>query len=154
MLVLVNTDVEKANSLALAPSDLKFQISDFKFELLGQPVPKFSIEKDKIVFKLAPGACHCLAPTAEPQGLSGDAYRRARAQAAWAFEALGKIVPVETIDGLDWRWLAEQVGRSPANFLAAASEFAARGPKTSLAELLRDAEQQKNFPARHHLDLA
>ena len=146
VLVLVNTDVEKVNPLVLAPSDLKFPISDFKFELLGQPVPKFSIEKDKIVFKLAPGACHCLAPTAEPQGLSGDAYRRARAQAAWAFAALGKIVPVETIDGLDWRWFAEQVGRSPANFLAAASEFAARGPKSSLAELLRDAEQQKIFP--------
>jgi hypothetical protein len=85
-------------------------------------------------------------PHAEPQGLSGDAYRRARAQAAWALAALGKIVPVETIDGLDWRWFAEQVGRSPANFLAAASEFAARGPKSSLAELLRDAEQQKIFP--------
>jgi hypothetical protein len=63
VLVLVNTDVEKVNPLVLAPSDLKFPISDFKFELLGQPVPKFSIEKDKIVFKLAPGACHCLAPT-------------------------------------------------------------------------------------------
>jgi glycogen debranching enzyme len=146
VLVLVNTDVERVNPLVLAPSDLKFPISDFKFELLGQPVPKFSIEKDKIVFKLAPGACHCLAPTAEPQGLSGDAYRRARAQAAWTLAALGKIVPVETIDGLDWRWFAEQVGRSPANFLAAASEFAARGPKSSLAELLRDAEQQIFFP--------
>ena len=145
-LVVVNTDVEKVNSLALAPSDLKFPISDFKFDLLGQPVPKFSIEKNKIVFKLAPGACHCLAPTAEPQGLSGDAYRRARAQAAWAFAALGKIVPVETIDGLDWRWFAEQVGRSPAHFLAAAGEFATRGPKSPLAELLRDAEQRKIFP--------
>ena len=146
VLVLVNTDAEKGNSLTLAPSDLKFQISNFKSELLGQPLPKFSIEKDKIVFKLAPGACHCLAPAAEPQGLNGDAYRRARAQAAWAIEALGKIVPVETIDGFDWRWLAEQVGRSPANFLAAASEFAARGSKSSLAELFHDAEQQKNFP--------
>jgi predicted glycogen debranching enzyme len=146
VLVMVNTDVEKANSLPLAPSDLKFQISNFKFELLGQPLPKFSLEKDKIVFKLAPGACHCLAPTAKPQGLSGDAYRRARAQAAWALEALGKIAPVETFAGLDWHWLAEQVERSPANFLAAASAFAACGSKSSLAELSRDAEQQKIFP--------
>jgi predicted glycogen debranching enzyme len=146
VLVLVNPDVEKANSLILAPSDLKFQISNFKFELLGQPFPKFSSETDKIVFKLAPGACHCLAPTAEPQGLSGDAYRCARAQTAWALESLNKIIPAETIDGLDWHWLAEQVGRSPANFLAAASEFAARGLKSSLVELLRDAEQKKIFP--------
>jgi len=146
VLILVNTDVEKASLLALAPADLKFQISNFKFELLGQPLPKFSAEKDKIVFKLAPGAGHCLAPAAEPLGLSGDAYRRARAQAAWALEALAKIVPIETIAGLDWRWLAEQVERSPADFLAAAGEFAARGPKSSLVESLRDADQQKIFP--------
>ncbi len=146
VLILVNPDVEKPNSLTLAPSDLKFQISNFKFELLGQPFPKINATKNKIIFTLAPGACHCLAPAAEPQGLSGDAYRRARAQAAWALEALAKIMPVEMLGGLDWRWLAEQVEYSPANFLAAASEFAARGSKSSLAELLRDAEQQKNFP--------
>ena len=78
--------------------------------------------------------------------MSGDAYRRARAQAAWALEALSKITSVEIIDGLDWRWLAGQVERSPANFLAAASEFAARGPKSSLAGLLRDTGQRKIFP--------
>jgi predicted glycogen debranching enzyme len=144
VLVLVNTDAEKENPSAISKSEIRNLKSEI--DLLGQPFPKFSIEKDKIVFKLVPGACHCLAPAAEPQGLSGDAYRRARAQAAWALEALGKIVPVETIDGLDWRWLAGQVGRSPANFLAATSEFAARGSKSSLVELLRDAEQQKNFP--------
>ncbi len=146
VLVLVNPDVEKINSFTLAVSDVKSPISDFKFDSLGQPLPKTGVTKDKITFTLGPGGCHCLAPTAEPQGLSGDAYRRARAQAAWALEALGKIVPVETIDGLDWRWFAGQVGRSPANFLAAISEFAARGSKSSLVELLRDAEQQKNFP--------
>ncbi len=145
VLVLVNTDVEKPNSLALAPSDLKFPISDFKVELLGQPGPKFSAGKDKIVFTLPPGACYCLAPTSQPAGLSGEAYRRARAQAAWALEALGKIAPVEIIDGLDWRWLAEQAGCSPANFLAAASQFSS-DPKTSLPDLLRDCEQRKIFP--------
>jgi predicted glycogen debranching enzyme len=146
VLVLVNPDVEKTNSFTLAVSDVKFPISDFKFDSLGQPLPKTGVTKDKITFTLGPGGCHCLAPTAEPQGLSGDAYRRARAQAAWALESLNKIIPAETIDGLDWHWLAEQVGRSPANFLAAASEFAARGLKSSLVELLPDAEQQKNFP--------
>jgi predicted glycogen debranching enzyme len=144
VLVLVNTDAEKENPSAISKSEIRNPKSEI--DLLGQPFPKFSIEKDKIVFKLAPGACHCLAPTAEPQGLSGDAYRRARAQAAWALEALYKIMPVEAIDGLDWRWLAGQVECSPANFLAAASEFATRGSKSSLVELLRDAEQQKIFP--------
>jgi glycogen debranching enzyme/glycosidase len=146
VLVLVNPDVEKTNSFTLAASDVKSPISDFKFDLLGQPLPKTGVTKDKIIFMLAPGACHCLAPAAAPQGLNGDAYRRTRAQAAWALESLNKIIPAETIDGLDWHWLAKQVERSPANFLAAASEFAARGSKSSLVELLRDAEQQKKFP--------
>ncbi len=145
VLVLVNTDVEKPNFLTLAPADLKFQISDFNVELLGQPVPKFSTGKDKIVFTLAPGACHCLAPTSQPVGLSGEAYRRARAQAAWAMQALSQLVPVEIIDGLDWHWLAEQAGRSPENFLAAASQFGC-DTKLSLPELLRDCEQRKIFP--------
>ena len=145
VLVLVNTDVEKSNSLALAPSDLKFQIPDFKFELLDQPAPKFSAGKDRVVFTLAPGACFCLAPTSQPVGLSGEAYRRAHAQAAWALQALGQIVPVEIIDGLDWRWLAEQAGRSPANFLAAASQFSC-DTKSSLSAWLRAGEQRKFFP--------
>ena len=145
VLVLVNTDVEKGNSLALVPSELKFPISDFKFELLGLPAPKLSTEKDKVVFTLAPGACHCLVSTSQPVGLSGEAYRRARAQAAWALQALNQLVPVEIIDGLDWRWLAEQAGRSPANFLAAASQCSC-DVKSSLPGLLQDCEQQKIFP--------
>jgi glycogen debranching enzyme len=46
---------------------------------------------------------------------------------------------------LDWRWLADQVGRSPANFLAAISRFGC-DPKLSLPDLLRDCEQRKVFP--------
>ena len=145
LLVLINTDVEKPNSLALPPADLKFQISNFKFELLGQPAPIFSAGKDKVVFTLAPGACYCLAPTSQPVGLSGEAYRRAHAQAAWALQALSQLVPVENIDGLDWHWLAEQAGRSPANFLAAASQFSC-DTKSSLPALLRDCEQRMIFP--------
>jgi glycogen debranching enzyme len=146
VLVLVNTDIEKENSITLAVSNIKFPISDFKFDLLGQPLPKTSVTKDKITFTLGPGGCHCLSPAATPQGLSGDAYRRTRAQAAWALEALGKIAPVETFDTFDWRWLAGQVECAPANFLAAAGEFAASGMKSPLAGLLRDCEARKVFP--------
>jgi predicted glycogen debranching enzyme len=145
-LVLVNTDVEKENSLALDVSAFHLPLSAFQFDLLGQPLPQTGVTKDKTTFTLGPGACHCLSPTAPPQGLSGDAYRRIRAQAAWALEALGKIVPVETLDTLDWRWLAGQVEHAPANFLAAASEFAARGMKFPLAGMLRECEAWKIFP--------
>ncbi len=146
VLVLVNTDAEKSHLLTLAPGDLKFEISDFQFDLLGQPLSQFDREKTEIIFTLAPGACHCLATTQMPVGLSGENYRRARAQAAFAIQALSKIISTETIDGLDWQWLAEQVESSPENFLAAASEFAVRETKIPLADLLRETEAGEIFP--------
>jgi hypothetical protein len=139
VLVLVNTDVERENSLTLSGFN-------FQFELLGQPLPQIVVAGNKITFTLAVGACHCLAPAPAPQGLSGEAYRRTRAQAAWAVEVLNNVVPAEVIDNSDWRRLAEQVERSPENFLAAASGFAARGAKPSLAQLLSDCEAQQIFP--------
>ena len=146
VLILVNTDIEKENPLALNAYTLRFPLSAFHFELLGQPLPKTSTTKDGINFTLPPGSVFCCSPAEKPAGLSGDDYRRTRAQAAWAFQALSEIIPVETIDGLDWRWLAEQASRSPKNILAAASEFAAHAAKTPLADLLRDVEAGKLFP--------
>jgi len=146
VLILVNTELEKANTLTLAPTDFKFQISNFKFELLGQPLPKISATKNEIAFTLPPGAVFCLAPAEKPVGLSSEKYRRTRAQAAWALESLNKIIPAETIDGLDWHWLAAQVEASPKSLLAAASEFAARGAKIPLADLLAEVGAGKVFP--------
>jgi glycogen debranching enzyme len=145
VLVLVNTDVDKANSLTLSESAIRNPQS--AIDLLGQPLPKFSVGKGKIDFTLNPGACYCLSPTATPQGLSGDTYRHTHAQAAWALEALCKVAPVETLDTLDRFWLAGQVERAPASFLAAVNEFAARGMKFPLAEILRDCEVWKIFPS-------
>jgi predicted glycogen debranching enzyme len=144
VLVLVNADVEKENSLILA--ELKIQNSKFKIDLLGQTLPKTSVANDEITFTLAPGACHCLAPAKKPIGLSGENYRRARAQAAWAIEALGKILPVETLDGFDWRWLAARVERSPKDFLAVVGEFGAHRGRTALAERLRGDAPPRSFP--------
>jgi predicted glycogen debranching enzyme len=144
VLVLVNTDIEKENPITLAQSAIRNPQS--AIELLGQPPPKISAAKGETTFTLAPGAAFCLAPTEQPAGLSGDDYRRTRAQAAWALESLNKIIPAETIDGLDWRWLAEQAGRSPKYFLAAAAEFAARDAKTPLADLLPEVEAGKILP--------
>jgi starch synthase (maltosyl-transferring) len=146
VLVLVNTDVVSSNQFALAPDNSKIQILNFNFALLGELQPLLDRQSGEIIFPLAPGAVHCLAPTQKPVGLSGENYRRARAQAAFAIQALGKIVPAESIDSLDWRWLAEQVEASPENFLAAASEFAARKTKTPLADLLSKAEAGTIFP--------
>ena len=48
--MLVNTDLEKENSMALRFGYFKFQISNFKFELLGQPLPKISASKERNPF--------------------------------------------------------------------------------------------------------
>ena len=146
VLVLVNTDIEKSHSLALNAADLKFEIARFQFDLLGQPLSQFAREAGQVIFALVPGACHCLAPSQTPAGLSGENYRRTRAQAAFAFKVLNQTVPIEIVDGLDWRWLAAQVERSPKNFLAAASGFGADNPPTSFTARLSGAEAQNIFP--------
>ena len=75
-------------------------------------------------------------------------------EAAWALESLNKIIPAETIDGLDWRWLAEQIERSPENFLAAVSERGRparvtpkrRAQQADLSRLIQQAGRGKIFP--------
>jgi predicted glycogen debranching enzyme len=146
VLVLVNTDVVSSNQFVLAPDNSQIQILNFNFALLGERHPLLDRQSGEIIFPLAPGAVHCLAPTQKPVGLSGENYRRARAQAAWAIQSLGKIIQTETLDGLDWCWLAEQVAASPENFLVAASEFAARETKIPLADVLGEMKAGKIFP--------
>ena len=153
VLVLANTDPEKENTCTLDARSLSGVLPAIapdgslrRFELLGQSLPQTGVAGDKTSFTFAPGACHCLGAAAEPQGLSGEAYRRARAQAAWAMGALGRIMPSEIIDGLDWRWLAAQVEHSPTHFLAAAARFALRSPHSSLAGLLNEATRESLFP--------
>jgi predicted glycogen debranching enzyme len=144
VLVLVNTDLEQEHSIALASA--KSEIRNLKFDLLGQLPPKALFVKEQATFTLAPGATFCLATTGKPAGLSGEDYRRTRAQAAFALKALNKIIPAETVDGLDWQWLAKQIETSPKNFLAAASEFATGQAKVPLADLLREVESKNIFP--------
>jgi predicted glycogen debranching enzyme len=146
ILVLVNTEVANENTLTLEVSAFRLPLSAFEFELLGQPAPLISTAKEAGTFTLPPGAVYCLAPAKKPAGLGGDAYRIRRAQAAFAVESLNKIVPAETVDGLDWQWLAQQVECSPENFLAAAGAFAACQTKTPLADLLAEAAAGEIFP--------
>jgi starch synthase (maltosyl-transferring) len=121
-LVLINTDVEKENSVTLPNSELR--IPNFEFELLGQPPPKTTVAGGHTTFTLPAGACYCLAPTSEPQGSSGDAYRKARAQAAFAIQAMSCVLPIETIPNFPWRGLANLVDEAPARFLAAITDLA------------------------------
>ena len=123
VLILVNTDAGKPNSLTFPIADLKLPISNFKFDLLGQPLPEMAVTKNSITLTLKAAAVHCLAPTQRPVGLNGEDYRRARARAAFAIQALGAILPAEKFPMFDWQFPAEQIDASPRNFLAAASQL-------------------------------
>ncbi len=138
VLMLANTVIDQEHTLSI--SKAAFPNLPTAVDLLGQPLPQITNEKEQMTFALAAGAVYCLAETANPAGLGGDQYRRARAQAAFAIEALSKIIPIETVDGLDWLWLAQQVERSPQNFLAAASEYAIGKTQATLSALLTVSE--------------
>src|SRR5262249_6399787 len=132
---LIGMPVATREAIQSQSSALKGRSSPFVswVDLLGQPVPEFTRGRDNIVtVTLAPGAAYCLAPTPLPRGLSGEAYRQARHQAAWGLAALSQLVPIEALGTIDWRSLANAIQRTPATFLAAAS---AGDPANCLARL-------------------
>jgi starch synthase (maltosyl-transferring) len=147
VLVLVNTDPDAPKSIAVA-TDLLRDLGGLKFELNGQSLPKAKVQAEKTEFMLEPGAVYCLASQASPQGLGGDAYRRARAQSAWAFSAMGRMLPIEQIPPMPWRDLASLVDQNPAGFLAAISGDPKRTGK-NLESLLSPARTKvgDNFPS-------
>lgn len=144
VLVLVNTDAEKPHPVELA--NLKFEISDLKFDLLGQPLPKISGGRSKGKFELEPAAAFCLATTEKPKGVHGENYRRARAQAAWAVQAVSEIFTAKQIGAFDWRKLAGTVQHSPFDFLAAIRHLDAALLQADLNAALKKALAEKPFP--------
>jgi len=124
VLVLVNTDPERDHQLTL---DLAAET--VKHDLLSQTegiLPRREIHDGKVTFTLSAGAAHCLAATDKPVGLGGEAYRRARAQAAFALTALAHGQAIEHASPVNWRALAAQVDADPRGFLAAIHRPGAR----------------------------
>ncbi|HET7623873.1 MAG TPA: amylo-alpha-1,6-glucosidase, partial [Verrucomicrobiae bacterium] len=166
-LVLVNTDLKHEQAITLenqisirreenssfcppeqiAEFDLKLQISNFKFDLLGQSIPEFEIANQKeISIRIPPAAAFCLAPNLEPVGLAGEDYRRARAQAAWAVKALHRFFSASRLRICDWRGLAELVEKSPFRFLAAIRHLDPSDAKTNLISALDSQSNNESYP--------
>jgi starch synthase (maltosyl-transferring) len=151
VLIFINTDVEKENEISfeaknVAVAHFKFEISNLKLDLLKQSPPEISAEKEKIIYTLAPGACHCLTAIVTPSNSDGENYRRARAQAAFAIQALNQILPSEKISNFDWQFLAQQIENSPQNFLAAASHLHGDESQTEFSALIEKAARAEIFP--------
>jgi glycogen debranching enzyme len=146
VLVLVNTDTQNSQTVALSATNLKFPVSNWKFDLLGQPLPEIKSGSGKVEIKLPAAAGFCLAPASKPAGLSGSDYRRARAQAAWAIQVIAEKYSITQLGTYDWRKLAELVERSTFTFLAAIPHLDLRVAEVDLIAALEKAIAQDGFP--------
>jgi predicted glycogen debranching enzyme len=151
VLILVNTDLAQEQLISFDAKnpvvpDGKSGISDFKFDLLGQPLPKSLRSEERLIFTVAPAAAFCLARAEKPVSKGGEEYRNARARAAFAMQALNRILPDEKFAGFDWMFLAEQIGKSPQHFLAAASRLAGGESQNGFAVLIGQAARAEIYP--------
>ena len=153
VVVLVNIDVDHAQLCTLDPGKLADARATSGFaltrlvDLLGQTAPPGEPESDgKVSFRLGPGAAYCLAAAPLPTGLGGEAYRQARAQAAWAITALSQVLPIELIGAYDWRALAAKVEAGPQVFLASLADLDRELARVDLLAALAKVQPQQLFP--------
>lgn len=150
VIVLVNTDVEKPGSISFDRDKLSLPPGfslDSAVDLLGQSAPRVKRNAaGELALKLEPGACFCLSPAGAPTGLSGEAYRRARAQAAWAFDALSAVLEPEEIGPNDWRLLGDFVDHDAKGFLGLLPYVDRPHTTADLLAALDAARGQKRLP--------
>ncbi len=154
LLVLVNTDPSHVHALTFE-LPLTAELPAW-VDLLGSLPPTFKAPAPgKWHVAVPAGGAFCLAPSTEPLGIYGEEYRRARAQAAWAIQALSQGLPAENLGEMDWRELAAEVDSSALDFLAAVAELGGCWENQSfigavtvevLRELKKAVEQRTVFP--------
>ncbi|MDQ6630927.1 MAG: alpha-amylase family glycosyl hydrolase, partial [Verrucomicrobiota bacterium] len=143
VLVLVNNDTQNSQTFVF-DEKIYNDLGKPKIDLLNQALPKIENRDGKISFTLKPAAAFCLAAKPKPEGLSGENYRREKAQAAWAISAMSKILLPEEIGLYSWRELAKRVDENPGKFLAGISYLKSDAVKTDLLKALDGAVE--NFP--------
>ena len=132
VLVLINTDEKNSQPFVLPPNAPTFDLVTGK-----------RLQQKKLT--LAAGQCLCLAESEKPSGLTGNAYRRARAVANWAINAISEVVAPEEIGPFDWRKLSEWVEENPRRFLAALGAHL-ENVRTDLLAAIQTAAQKTRFP--------
>ena len=153
VLVLVNTDVERSQSLELEAKlwrELGEPSADLAGPAGGRPEVELVAQSSRIRITLRAAAVHCLAASAHPRGLSGEAYRRVSAQADWAVAASASGgCPIGAV--ADRKGLAAEVAADPAGFLARASGAADGGYRPVVAWHLADRSRITPVPPGHWL---
>lgn len=137
-LVVVNLDAERPQAAQL-PAGVQGWV-----DLLGQPLPTLEGEG---FCRLDPGAAYTLAPHASPRGLAGDAYRRMRAQAAFALTHLAEHLGAEGVGPIAPEELAALVEGDPGAFLAALPRLDPTRAASDLPGALRSALATPAYPA-------
>ena len=144
-LVLVNLDPEHPGFLVLQHEDGNL-LRECSVDLLGQTPPSRSSIGDGCRVDLAPGDAYCLAESVKPQGLAGDAYRHARAQAAWALQQLSLAFPSETLGPCSWRALGALAAGDPFVFLGSMGRVKGADLETDPLGMLERAMASGHYP--------
>lgn len=145
LLVLVNLDHEKPNTFFLA-EELYESLGSPGFDLLKGK--KFSARKleGALEFRLAAGESLALAPSAKISGLSGEEYRRLRAQHALAITALASVLEPEDIGEHSWTDLARLMAADPRRFLAGISAMGREEARRDLLGSLHALAAREVYP--------
>ena len=144
VLVLINTDADSPQSFVLEES-IFANLGSPGIDLLGGTLLEMAGPTDgKMTLRLAPAAAHCLGAIGRPVGLGGLEYRAARAQAAFAIQALGEVLRPEEIGACAWLDLAGKVSGDPLNFLAAVAALDREAARKDLFGALEAAARE--FP--------
>lgn len=123
VLVLVNLDLEAKHDIRIDGGTMR-DMGSPSIDLLGQDAPAVIPQGDgTFTVGLGPGEAYCLASSAVPNGLAGDAYRAARAQAAFALTALTAVLPPEGVGPAAWTDLARRVAEDPLRLVAAVARI-------------------------------
>ncbi|MEK7414994.1 MAG: amylo-alpha-1,6-glucosidase [Planctomycetota bacterium] len=146
VLVLVNLDTKAKQSLrlnALIIRDMGSPATD----LLGQNAPALIPQDDGTVsIGIGPSESYCLAGTTLPQGLAGQEYRAARAQAACAMRVLCEVLPPEHIGPADWQGLAQRFAADPVRFIAATTRLDQQVTATDLLAAIDAVKDLADLP--------
>ena len=146
LLVLVNTDVEKAHPFIMSQKGYR-ELGEPGWDLLTHQKIKIDQSSEvEVDFRLKPGECVCLAVASTPAGLGGEGYRLARAHAAWGLTALSQVSPSDDIGPYDWRELAARVELDPKNFLVAIGHLERKLVRTNLVAAVDKARAEGHFP--------
>ena len=138
-LVLVNLDPARDRPLELDAEGTALARA-MAVDLLGQGLPEWGFDGEgQPCLVLAPGRSYVLAAARAPRGLSGDGYRRARAQAAWALQCMAAALPAEDLGPASWRALAERAAASPYAFLSSLPHMQKDAAKRDLLAALESA---------------